>query len=193
MAEAHKRFVQTFLDGVLGEDLDTLWSVTTGMCDDQMDVRWMKNSILELIESSNSLVARSHILDTWVNAWTISTDETKELVHKQAIRELSFLLSRENQRVFTDLKLCVRQGVQAFEKYEFQILEDGGDELIQVLRRVPELVSAYYQRVSSSIKQLSQKYQLPMPSDNRSFGTVLQSLGHGAQVDFNALKLETDD
>ena len=103
------------------------------------------------------------------------------------------MLSRENQRVFTDLKLCVRQGVQAFEKYEFQILEDGGDELLQVLRRVPELVSAYYQRVSSGIKQLSQKYQLPMPSDNRSFGTVLQSLGHGAQVDFNALKLETDD
>ncbi|MEY2819619.1 MAG: hypothetical protein RL275_3082 [Chloroflexota bacterium] len=193
MAEAHKRFVQTFLDGVLGEDLDTLWSVTTGMCDDQMDVRWMKNSILELIESSNSLVARSHILDTWVNAWRISTDETKELGHKQAIRDLSLLLSRENQRVFIDLKLCVRQGVQAFEKYEFQILEDGGDELLQVLRRVPELVSAYYQRVSSGIKQLSQKYQLPMPSDNRSFGTVLQSLGHGAQVDFNALKLETDD
>lgn len=193
MAESHKRFLQTFLDGVLGEDLDTLWSVTTGLCDDQMDIRWMKHSIRELAENLNSHVARSHILDAWVNAWRTSIDETAGLVYKNAIRELSLLISKENQLVFTDLKLCVRQGVQVFEKYEARILEESGDELVQVLRRIPELVRAYYQKVSSFIKQLSQMYQIPIPLDDHSFDTVLQSLGHGAQVDFSVLKLETDD
>jgi hypothetical protein len=37
--ESHRRFLVSYLDGLVHEDLRTLWQLTLGFCDPHLDIR----------------------------------------------------------------------------------------------------------------------------------------------------------
>jgi hypothetical protein len=193
LAEAHTRFIALFLDGVLGEELDMLWATTTGLGDRQGHNRWMQRSIQELRASQSAQVARHNHLQEWLEAWRSEKETISASPRGQAIRELCLLITAENQRCFNDLKLAIRTGVQVFEKYEAQVIEQGGTELLTALRQIPQVIQAYYERLADGIQILANRYDLPLQHMHLAEETVTQFIGHGAQMDDDELKKTVPD
>ena len=193
LAEAHARFIAIFLDGVLGEELDMLWAITTGLIDPEGHNRWMQHSIQELSSSQNAQVVRHNYLQQWLDVWRAETEMTSASA-REAVRELCLLITAENQRCFNDLKLTIRTGVQVFEKYEAQVMEQGGTELLTALRQIPHQVTqAYYERLAGGIETLANQYDLSLQRTHLAEETVTQFIGHGAQIDDDELKKAVPD
>ena len=193
LAEAHTRFITIFLDGVLGEELDMLWAITTGLGDHQGHNRWMQQSIQELRSSQNAQVARHNYLQQWLDVWRSEKESSSASPRGQAVRGLCLLITTENQRCFNDLKLTIRAGVQVFERYEAQVVEQGGNELLTALRQIPQVIQAYYERLADGIEILANQYALPLQPSQLAKETVTQFIGHGAQMDEDELKKAVPD
>ena len=182
LAEAHKRFIATFLDGILSEDLHMLWSITTGLCDHQSDNRWMQRSIQEASSSELAQLARNNHLQSWLDLWRSQNEAVSTKSWEKAIDKLCSLISAENQRCFNDLKLAIRAGVGALERYEAQVTERGKAELLAAIRQIPKIVQAYYERLANGIQMLASEPNLPLQLVNVPEDAVAQFTGHGAQL-----------
>jgi hypothetical protein len=65
------------------------------------------------------------------------------------------LLQEEDKRCLHDLKLTLRTGIQVFERFERESLIRGSDSLLTVLRQIPEVLGAFYQRVHAGVQLIS--------------------------------------
>jgi len=182
LAEAHKRFIATFLDGILSEDLHMLWSITTGLCDHQSDNRWMQRSIQEASSSELAQLARNNHLQSWLDLWRSQNEAVSTKSWEKAIDKLCLLISAENQRCFNDLKLAIRAGVGTFERYGAQVTERGRAELLAAIRQIPKILQAYYERLANGIQMLASEPNLPLQLVNVPEDAVAQFTGHGAQL-----------
>ncbi|MEW5961813.1 MAG: cytochrome b5 domain-containing protein, partial [Chloroflexota bacterium] len=45
LLEVHQRFMLNYVQGTTGQILENLWAVTSGVCSQEQDVRWIKNEI----------------------------------------------------------------------------------------------------------------------------------------------------
>lgn len=185
LAEAHKRYISVFLDGVLGEDLQLLWAITSGLCDETADIRWMRTALDQVQAGGgagpgDAALVRSNVAQTWLDAW-----QGQEGVQAQAsfgsLQELAALLDAENRRCFSELKMALRDGVRVFELHEARAVELGGERLLAALRQIPTVVAAYYARVADGIRFLAETGGLPLRADAAADTTVVLT-GHGSQI-----------
>lgn len=142
--EAHRRFLVSYLDGLVREDLRTLWQLTVGFCDASLDIR---------------------TFDAEVDAMSARPD--LELVRQSvpAVKEL--LLSGEDfgrvtalgrnyahvdVRLLGDLKTAVLEGIRAFEIHEADVIEQAGATLLSAASAAVAAVAAYYQRLAEQTR-----------------------------------------
>ncbi|HNH78783.1 MAG TPA: cytochrome b5 domain-containing protein [Anaerolineales bacterium] len=193
VAEAQKRFLGTFLDGILGEDLNVLWAITAGLCDRRSHYNWMPTSIQDTTLSASALHARANYLQTWIDEWRSQDEEVHKTRFEQAVTQLSSIIRAENLRCFHEIKLAVRNGVQAFERHEALVIEKDGAGLISTLQQIPVIVSSYYERLGGEMQKLAQEYGVPLKSVVNSAQVDFQDLGHGAHMDVTANpRIDTD-
>src|SRR4029079_11539334 len=61
VVEAHRRFLVSYLDGLLHEDLRTLWQLTVGFCDPHLDIRTYDTALAAISADPDVALVRHSI------------------------------------------------------------------------------------------------------------------------------------
>jgi hypothetical protein len=157
MLQTYKRFAQQYITDVAGESLESLWAVTSGLCAQDEDIRWIGEQVAAIRQSEaaqtvDQLTDRlADMLDAIVQRGADPDDpEANQLA------AYSDLLELEDKRFMGEMKLALRAGIQVFEELERETIDQGRDRLLDACRAIPGVLEAYYARVVSGLQALDE-------------------------------------
>jgi sulfite reductase alpha subunit-like flavoprotein/cytochrome b involved in lipid metabolism len=150
LIEAHRRFLVSYLDGLLDEDLRDLWATAVGFCAHDLDVRALAEEITALSRLPESRLVRRSLpqIKRLLLAAESGGWDTGSAV-PPPVQTLCEAWGREDVQVLQDIVEALRGGLRAFERHEAAVAEHGADELLSALRGVPAAVASYYRRVAA--------------------------------------------
>jgi len=150
MLEVHDRFILNYIDGAMGQPLEDLWAITSGVCAQNEDVRWMHNTIESIrqrqeadtiIRFSNDLAARIQDI-----AQSGASEEDRKVAF---VKECCALMEAEDKRFLQEVKMAVRAGIRVFEMHERDAIKRGSHQLLEAIRQIPRILEAYHGRILS--------------------------------------------
>ena len=142
--EAHRRFLVSYLDGLVREDLRTLWQLTVGFCDPNLDIRSFDADVDAMSAPSDIGLVRQSV--TAVKALLLSGDDL------QRVTAMCRNYAHVDVRLLHDLKAVALEGIRAFEVHEVDVVEHAGATLLHAAREVLAAVSGYYQRLAEQTR-----------------------------------------
>ena len=142
--EAHRRFLVSYLDGLLNDDLRVLWQLTVGFCDPQQDIRSYDTELAALSDRPDVTLVRR------------SVSAVKGLLRSgndfSRVTALCRTYAYADVQLLRDLKTAVLAGIRAFETHEADVVEQAGPTLLNVTRDALAAVTAYYQRLGGQTR-----------------------------------------
>jgi hypothetical protein len=144
--EAHRRFLVSYLDGLVHEDLRTLWQQTVGFCDSHVDIRSFDADLAAMSAGPDVALVRNSVAA--VKELLLAGDEFPR------VTALCRSYAHGDVQLLRDLKTAVLQGIRAFEIHEADVIEQAGATLLNAVRDTLAAVSAYYQRLARHIRGL---------------------------------------
>lgn len=138
--EAHRRFLVSYLDGLVRDDLRSLWQLTVGFCDQNADIRSFDADVDSMSARLDLELVRSSV--SAVKELLLSGDDFGR------VAALCRSYAHVDVRLLHDLKTVVLEGIRAFEAHEAEVVEQAGATLLAAVRAVLAAVSAYYQRIA---------------------------------------------
>ncbi|WP_460495083.1 hypothetical protein [Dactylosporangium cerinum] len=138
--EAHRRFLVSYLDGLLQEDLRTLWRQTAGFCDPRQDVRAYDAALAALSGDANATLVR-HSLPAVRELLRSGEDHRRVTV-------LCRTYAHADTALLRDVKAAVLDGVRAFETHEADVVERAGADLLRAARAPLDVVADYHRRLA---------------------------------------------
>ena len=125
--EAHRRFLVSYLDGLVHEDLRTLWQLTVGFCDPHLDIRSFDTDLAAMSARPDVGLVRHSVAA--VKEQLLAGDDFR------LVTALCRLYAHADVRLLRDLKTAVLEGVRAFEIHEADVVEQAGATLLNAARR----------------------------------------------------------
>jgi len=153
LVDIHRHIMTQYLPNLIGPDLETLWVITAGLCNPRVDRGEMQSRLVTLQQTDSAQYVMGLTDDLLTRLQGIV--EAAGLLGEPATATLGAacqLLEQEDKRCLHELKLTLRMGIQVFERFERETLTRGGDSLLTVLRQIPEVLGAFYQRVHTSVQ-----------------------------------------
>jgi len=153
---AHERLVTNYLTGVLGEPMETLWSITVGLLGSKnLNAYWMRDQLVGIHATEHAHV----VMNLARSLRERMKQDEKRLSDANGYFEdrysgVADLLEQEDRRVIRDLKMKVREGLQIFEALEQKTIREGSDRLLAVLQAVPAILEGFYTRTSDGFSRL---------------------------------------
>ena len=185
LIEAHRRFLVSYLDGLIDEDLQTLWAMTIGFCAKDQDVRWLQTELETLKAREAWRLVRNSIpfLKQQLFGLKGGGDTQARAAAHTRIRALCELFKAEDKRVLYEMKTALREGVLAFEHYESAVVNQASGQLMTALQQVLQVVGAYYQRLAESIAALGVTLELlPTEAEEEAIPEDRGLPGHGGKM-----------
>ncbi len=142
--EAHRRFLISYLNGLVHEDLRTLWQRTVGFCDSRTDIRSFDTDLAAMSAHADAGLIRGSA--TAVKELLLAGDDFRR------VTALCRLYSHADVQLLRDLKTAVLEGVRAFEIHEADVVEQAGATLLTAAHEALAAVSAYYQRLAQQTR-----------------------------------------
>ena len=142
--EAHRRFLVSYLDGLVHDDLRTLWQLTVGFCDPHLDIRSFDTDLAAMSARPDAGLVRHSV--AVVKELLLAGDDFR------LVTALCRLYAHVDIRLLRDLKTAVLEGVRAFEIHEADVVEQAGATLLNAAREALAAVSAYYQRLAGQTR-----------------------------------------
>lgn len=185
LIEAHRRFLVSYLDGLIDEDLQVLWSATTGLCARDQDIRWLQKKIEALKARETYRLVRNAVvyLKRLLFGQQESDDPQARSASYARINALCLAFKTEDKRVLYEMKMALREGILAFEQYEAEVVERAGEQLMAALQQTLKVVEDYYQRLAEHI--LAQGISVASLSDGPDEEPISQDTGlpgHGGKL-----------
>ncbi|GAA3284367.1 FHA domain-containing protein [Dactylosporangium vinaceum] len=144
VVESHRRFLVSYLDGLLHDDLRTLWQHTVGFCDPALDVRTYDTDLAALDARADTALVRFS-----VGAVQESVQTGDDFAHAAA---LCRAYAHADVQLLRDVKHAVLSGVRAFEQHEADVIAQAGATLLDAARSALAAVAAYYQRLAAQTR-----------------------------------------
>jgi sulfite reductase (NADPH) flavoprotein alpha-component len=142
--EAHRRFLVSYLDGLVHGDLRTLWQQTVGFCDPHLDIRSFDTDLAAMSARPDAGDVRQ------------SVAAVKELLRSgedlRRVTALCRLYAHVDVKLLRDVKTAMLEGVRAFEVHEADVAEQAGATLLNAVRDALAAVSAYYLRLAEQTR-----------------------------------------
>jgi sulfite reductase alpha subunit-like flavoprotein/cytochrome b involved in lipid metabolism len=142
--EAHRRFLVSYLDGLVQDDLRTLWQLTVGFCDAHQDIR----------SFDTDLAAISALPDVGLVRHSVAA--VKELLLAGddfgRVTALCRNYAHVDVQLLRDLKAAVLHGIRAFEVHDADVVEQAGATLLNAVGQALAAVSAYYKRLAEQTR-----------------------------------------
>jgi sulfite reductase (NADPH) flavoprotein alpha-component len=156
LVDIHRHVMTQYLPNLMGQDLETLWAVTAGLCSPRADRREMQSQLatLQQTESAQRVMGLTDDLLATLQSIVEEAGSPSGLA-KSTLVAACQLLQEEDKRCLHELKLTLRVGIQVFERFERETLIRGSDSLLTVLRQIPGVLGAFYQRVHTGVQLIS--------------------------------------
>jgi sulfite reductase (NADPH) flavoprotein alpha-component len=149
LLQTHARCRRDYVAKATGPALAQLWALTSALCSDQHDYRWLPEQVA-LIEAGPAAQAVRALGETAQERLSAAGDPavppSSELL--AWFTNLTDLLAEEDRRFLYNFKLALQRGAQVFENYEAQTLTRGRRELLEVVQQLPGVLAAYYELVA---------------------------------------------
>jgi cytochrome b involved in lipid metabolism len=142
LLQTHERFLRDYLSKICGDPLNELWALTSGLCSEQRDYRWMHNQTLAIETDPLAHDVRNLGRQALQQLSTISDDQ---LV---VIQQFTDHVCEADRNFLEQMKLGLRRGVQVFERFESHTISLGNLDLLSATQALPQALSAYYQSLS---------------------------------------------
>ncbi|MCW2877259.1 MAG: Sulfite reductase flavoprotein alpha-component [Sphaerisporangium sp.] len=142
--EAHRRFLVSYLDGLVHEELRTLWQLTVGFCDPHLDIRSFDIDLAAMSARSDVGLVRRSV--SAVKELLLAGDDFRQ------VTALCRIYPHVDVQLLRDLKTAVLEGIQAFEIHEADVVEQAGATLLNAAHEALAAVSAYYQRLAEQTR-----------------------------------------
>jgi len=155
LIDAHSRFMLNYVFGAMGEPLENIWAVTSGLCLQDLDVRWMHNHI-HTIHQKEEAVAVQRLADSLLVKMEVLVERGGNSSNP-VLAELTActdLLEVEDLRFMSELKHSLREGVKIFEQYEHHTVRQGSQRLMEAVEGISGALDGYYTRVYAGIQEL---------------------------------------
>ena len=156
LIEAHRRFLISYLDGLIDEDLQVLWTATTGLCARDQDIRSLQKEIEALKAHETYRLVRNAVI--YLKRLLFGMRESDEPQARSAdyaiINALCVAFKTDDKRVLYEMKMALREGILVFEQYEAEVVERAGGQLMASLQQALKVVEDYYQRLAEHILAL---------------------------------------
>jgi sulfite reductase (NADPH) flavoprotein alpha-component len=153
LIEAHRRFLVSYLDGLVDEDVQAIWAITIGFCNRDQDIRALKVELDAVTEQPAYKLVRNSI--TFVKRALFALQDTDELQTKDAsldaIRSLCIAFKEEDLKLLSEIKYNLREGILAFEQFEASVIAEASASLTEVIKQISGIVNAYYERLAERI------------------------------------------
>lgn len=162
----HDLFMQQYIPGIMGQDVEDLWALTAGLCAPQRDARWMQE---QNEYKAQSTIAESvgHLTQIFKSTLKAITDG--ELCPNNSTVAQTVLqcqqLEAEEKRFMHEIKLTVRAGVRVFETFESRAIEHGGEVLLRAIAALPHMLETFYQRAMTIRQQVPTYVAVEQHSD----------------------------
>jgi len=140
--ETRAIFDQTVVDALFGETLEELWQVTVGMVDRYEDAGALGRRLRKI---RGSEVADRHRART--KKWFDSLGGMDDDPTDGEMRELHAgieALDDAAASFLAETKAATIEAVALFEMHESQVAQRAGAHLVEILRRLPEILERYY-------------------------------------------------
>jgi sulfite reductase (NADPH) flavoprotein alpha-component len=159
--EAHRRFLVSYLDGLVHEDLRTLWQLTVGFCDPHLDIRSFDTDLAAILARSDVGLVRNSVAA--IKEQLLAGDDFGQ------VTALCRLYAHVDVQLLRDLKTAVLEGIRAFEIHGADVVEQAGATLLNAASETLAAVSAYYQRLAKQIRghgvSADDVVEEPIPAD----------------------------
>ena len=142
--EAHRRFLVSYLDGLVHDDLRILWQLTVGFCNPQLDIRAFDTDLAAMSSRPDVVLVRQSVAA--VKELLLAGDDLGR------VRSLCSVYAHADVRLLRDLKTAVLAGIRAFETHEADVVEHAGATLLNAAREALAAISAYYQRIAGQTR-----------------------------------------
>jgi sulfite reductase (NADPH) flavoprotein alpha-component len=184
LLETHRRFLVSYLDGLIDEDLQALWAITTGFCAKDQDIRWLQRAIQVLKESEAYVLVRNAMpfLKQQLSGLAKSQETyTSSLIYPR-ISALCQVFQKEDEQVLHAMKMTLREGILAFEQYEAEVIAHS-TPLLAALQQILNVIEHYYQRVAEQLlAQGITRALLPDKLAEEAIPADPGSPGHGGKM-----------
>ena len=149
LLQTHERFLRDYLSKICGEPLNQLWTLTSGLCSDQQDYRWMHNQI-DAIETDPLAQEVRNLGKQALQQLSTITDD--QLV---VIQQFTDHVCEADRNFLEQMKLGLSRGVQVFERFESHTISLGNLDLLSATQALPQVLSSYYRSLSQLQSMLS--------------------------------------
>lgn len=137
--QSHARFRRDYQAKVVGEPLHQLWLLTASLCDERATATWLPERLMAVQTS-----AGAQQFAAWENELTV---RLYILPPDAPLAELEIAcaqLEKADRQFMQEMKGALRQGIELFEQYEAGVLVHGRDDLLALMKSLPEVLVGYY-------------------------------------------------
>ncbi|MFZ0547096.1 MAG: cytochrome b5 domain-containing protein [Candidatus Promineifilaceae bacterium] len=138
--QSHARFRRDYQAKVIGDPLQQLWLLTGSLCDERATATWLQERLTAVKES-----AAARQFAAWETGLPVRLHDPNLNGHSLGELETACTRLEEADHAFMQaMKEALRYGVQLFEQYEAETLVHGCEELLTLMKRLPEVLEEYY-------------------------------------------------
>lgn len=166
LAETHRRFRVSYLDGLLDDEVATLAELTTAFCALDRPLGWFAAGVADLRDGPDHRAA----LDA-MGALRAGIRSTRAAA-------MCRFVEQDDRRLLAALRAALRDGVIAFETHEATVVEHAGEVLLAALAQVLAAVTEYDRRVATHARATGFTGAPPPPPPAPDRGVP----GHGAPL-----------
>ena len=154
-SNTHERFLRTYYEAAIGDDLLDLWALTRGLCAPPGFARSLHAAITEAEASPAADLVR-RFSDDFMTAYREVSGDPEAVDESQwrSFRDLIAVVRRLDTAFLGEAREIVRSGVIVFEELEARTIADGGERLIATLDRVPQLVRGWHGEFAAALDAL---------------------------------------
>lgn len=162
-SNTHQRFLANYYAAALGEDVLNLWALTRGLCAPPDFARSLHAAISDAETTTEADLVRSFSEE--FKTFYKRVDGAFDAVAASewaSLRELIGLVARQDKAFLDEARETIRQGVIVFEQLEAATSGEGGELLIAILDRVPELLRRWHREFVGGLGELGWR---PVPGE----------------------------
>jgi sulfite reductase (NADPH) flavoprotein alpha-component len=146
--ETHRRYLISYLDGLIDDDLSRLWETTIGFCAPDLDVRSFRADAAALTGSADYRLVRNSV------AHVKGLVQRADPGRRAQVEGLCRTYARADTDLLRAMKGALLGGVRAFEEHEADVAERASAALTGALSGALAAVGEFYRRLATETRAL---------------------------------------
>ncbi len=148
---AHVMFLDVYMDMLFGENLDFIWSITTGLCSPKTEISLLSRRIAAVKGTLEARTTRGSVERIRTHCDQIAGPDDPKFA---TVANYLELMQKSDLALLAALKSAIAEGVQVFERHTQDVVVKGQGALVEALKRLPLLLRDYYENFAAHCAEM---------------------------------------